>query len=194
MCFLTTDVVLILFQDIERLSAVGLSVHPRSIHNKLSSWEDQLDREVIALRDSWASGGEKYQLVGDNWDKDLLPSHRTSSQETSSLHLFNVIAVVDRITPQEADDSTVLDISDIDISTYIPSVAEQAILMEELAFIFARSVIDNLPQFEKLFKGIYPKHLEHTYSEFAGIKTKQVSFEVNIYKCTLILSNDFSIL
>ena len=158
------------------MTSIGLSVHPRSIHNKLTSWQDKLDKEVIALKDSWATGGKKYQLIGDNWDRNILPSFRTSTQKTTSIHLFNLIAVVDRITPEEPENSAVLDISDIDISTYIPSVNEQDILLEELTFIFATSVITNLSQFEKLFKGVYPNHLQHKYSEHAGAKTSQVSF------------------
>lgn len=52
------------------------------------------------MRDSWAnSGNVKYQLVGDNWDKNILPSYRTSERGTLSLHLFNVIAVQNRVPP-----------------------------------------------------------------------------------------------
>ena len=69
--------------------------------------------------------------MGDNWDRNILPSFRTSTQKTISIHLFNLIAV-DRITPEEPENSALHDISDIDISTYIPSVNEQYILLEEL--------------------------------------------------------------
>lgn len=139
-----------------------------------------LDREVLALKESWPSGGKKYQLVGDNWDKNILPSFRTSERKTKSIHLFNLIAVVDRVIP-ESEFSEVIDISDIDVTSYVPSIQEQDILLDELAFIFATSIISNLPQFEKLFKGIYPNHLEHPYSQHAGVKTTQVS-------CTLLFS------
>ena len=74
---------------------------------------------------------------------NILPSFRTSTQKTILIHLFNLIAG-DRITPEEPENSPVLDISDIDISTYIPSVNEQYIILEELTFIFATSAITNL--------------------------------------------------
>ena len=62
------------------------------------TWHDSLDKEILSIRDSWANGGsEKFQIIGDNWDKNILPSYRTSKQKTLSLHLFNVIAVVDRV-------------------------------------------------------------------------------------------------
>lgn len=42
------------------------------MHNKLETWIDNLDEQVIKLKKSWEEGIErttKYQLVGDNWVK-----------------------------------------------------------------------------------------------------------------------------
>jgi hypothetical protein len=30
----------------------------------------------MKLKESWGSGGKKYQIVGDNWDKNIVPSYR----------------------------------------------------------------------------------------------------------------------
>lgn len=125
-------------------------------------------------------GTTKFQLIGDNWDKNILPSFRTSQQKTLSIHLFNLVAVVDRITPQPAINLAVLDISDINISTYLPSVEERGKLMKELTFLFATSVIANIPQLQKAFKSVYPQHLDHKYSEFSGIKT--VQYPLGLFK------------
>lgn len=55
----------------------GLCVSPGSIKNKLASWINKLDEEIIQLRKEWAEGGQtKYQLVGDNWDKNIIPAFR----------------------------------------------------------------------------------------------------------------------
>lgn len=153
-------------------------MHPRTLHNKLSEWQHQLDTKILALRESWDAGGNKYQLVGDNWDKNILPSYRTSEQKTKSIHLFNVIAVVDRLNPKKSTCNTTSIKDHIEIADYIPSVAEQEILLEELTFVLASSVINNLPQFEKIFKGNYPKHLQHKYSHIAGVKTEQVQISL----------------
>ena len=76
-------------QNIERLSMVGVTVRPDTIQEKLSSWQGDLHLELIKLRDKWSveseSGNIKYQLVGDNWDKNILPSYRTSDRKTQSL-------------------------------------------------------------------------------------------------------------
>ena len=166
----------------ERLSTIGLTVNPKTVHSRLINWQDSLDNRIILLRNSWSEGGTtKFQLIGDNWDKNILPSFRTSQQKTLSIHLFNLVAVIDRITPQPAINLAVLDISDINISTYLPSVEEQGKLMKELTFLFATSVIANIPQLQKAFKSVYPQHLDHKYSEFSGIKTVQVKLDITFF-------------
>ena len=114
----------------------------------------------------WADGGSpKFQLIGDNWDKNILPSFRTSDRKTVSLHLFNMYALVDRVLPQSVShELTVTNYSDIDILRFIPSLQEQEQLLQELTFIFATSVINNSSQLQHHFKKIYPEHLEHKYS------------------------------
>lgn len=163
-------------QTIERFSKLGLSVRPETVHRKVKSWNGMLDAEILKLKAEWSSGGnKKYQLIGDNWDKDVLPSYRTSDRKTESLHLFNVYAIVDRVTPalqlEEIE-------SAFDVHHYIPSVREQEVLMKELVFLVATSLIENVPQIHEVFNKIYPKHLQHKYSDVCGIKTEQVLFQI----------------
>lgn len=69
--------------DIYRLAKIGLCVTSSFVHKKLCSWKDSLDEAIIKLRTDWENGGRiKYQLVGDNWDRNILPSFRTSQQKT----------------------------------------------------------------------------------------------------------------
>jgi hypothetical protein len=165
---------LILFQDIERLAHIGLTVHPVTVKRKLNDWQGMLDQEILNIRDSWASGGKiKYQLIGDNWDKNILPSYRTSDRKTLSLHLFHVYAIVDRVIPNAQSGSSCHD-EEIEMSSFLPSVQDQEKLMKELVFLYSTSVIENHPQLQKYFGSIYPKHMEHKYSFCAGNKTKQV--------------------
>lgn len=161
-------------RDIERLSHVGLTVHPLTIKRKLLDWQDLLDKEILKIRDSWAEGGSvKYQIIGDNWDKNILPSYRTSDRKTISLHLFHVYAIVDRVIPTERGCHASAP-HDIEVGTFIPSIDDQKNLMKELTFIFSTSVIENHPELQKIYGKIYPKHLEHKYSHCVGNKTKQV--------------------
>jgi hypothetical protein len=51
--------------------------NPQTIHNKLTSWQNKLDSDINAIKKMWADGGStKFQLIGDNWDKNILPSFR----------------------------------------------------------------------------------------------------------------------
>ena len=144
----------------------------KSISSKLLSWEDLLDTELLEIKKKWCEGGDtKYQLIGDNWDKNIIPTYRTSQDKTISLHLFNVIAVVARIIPRPADG---VEGTDMQAANFIPSLDEQALLSDELTFIVATSVIQNLDQMQQIFDKIYPKHLSHKYSDLAGKKTQQV--------------------
>lgn len=163
-------------QDIERIAKFGASVHPETLRRKLNSWDEYLDEELLKYKTEWSRGGnKKYQLIGDNWDRNIIPSYRTSQDKTLSLHLFQVIGVVDRVDSLNcAFDPQLLDILELTPVDFIPSVADQDILLHELTFLVANAVIANIEQLNGAFGYIYPKHLKHKYSEFSGMKTEQV--------------------
>ncbi|XP_056006722.1 uncharacterized protein LOC125651350 [Ostrea edulis] len=168
-------------RDIERLSHIGLTVHPLTLKRKLCDWQKILDKEILEIRDSWVEGGNvKYQIIGDNWDKNILPSYRTSDRKTLSLHLFHVYAILDRVIPTEHSSHSPPS-HEIEISTFLPSIEDQQKLMKELTFLFSTSVIENHPHLQKEYGKIYPKHLEHKYSYCAGNKTKQ--YPLGLFDC-----------
>jgi hypothetical protein len=84
--------------------------------------------------------------------------------------------VVDRVIPSDKCmvDSVDDPCTDINIETFIPSIEEQSLLMDELVFHFATSVIQGVPQIKAEFAKIYPTHMIHPYSVQAGEKTRQV--------------------
>ncbi|CAC5407725.1 unnamed protein product [Mytilus coruscus] len=160
-------------RNIERLSHIGLSVHPVTIHRKLAEWQKFLDKTILAIKEEWEKGGnQKYQLIGDNLDKNILPSYRTSDRKTVSLHLFNIFAIVDRVQPVSLVMEENLQ-SDLSVLDFLPSVEEQVKLKKELIFIISTSIINCHPQMKKIFQNIFPKHLEHRYTEYAAVRTKQ---------------------
>ena len=146
---------------------------PASIHNKLTSWEHHLDEEIAAIKAKWVPGynEHKYQLVGDNWDKNIIPSYRTTQNRTISLHLFHIYAIVDRIIPPLIPNPMHMELSAVN---FIPSIEEQELLLQQLTFIFATSVINNLDDLARQFSATYPTHLNHKYSNKAGDTTTQV--------------------
>ena len=151
-----------------------MSVHPQTLRNKLESWHDLLDRQLLQIKNDWSRGlpTAKYQLVGDNWDRNIVPSYRTTQQKTISIHLFNVIGVVDRVVPQQVVDDQymyILDVDDLETTDFIPSEEERDLLENELAFMVANSVINSIEQMSNLLRSIYPDHYEHAYSHLAGL-------------------------
>lgn len=113
-------------------------------------------------------------VVGDNWDRNIVPSYHTTQQKTVSVHLFTVIGVIDRVVPQQVLDDYmyILDVDDFDATDFIPNTGEQELLANELSFLVANAVINNNKQINSFLKSIYP---DHTYSHLAGLKTKQVN-------------------
>lgn len=130
-------------QDIESLSKIGFSVHSQTVHKKLISWQDNLDMDLNSIRDSLTEGGQtKFQIIGDNWDKIILTSYRTSDRKTLSLHLFNMYAIVDLVVPASSTDSLTENRPELDNLKFIPSTQEQELLLEEMTFLRARSVME----------------------------------------------------
>jgi len=156
------------------LAKIGLSVTPKSVQQKLLSWQEHLDKEIIELKDEWKEGGNvKYQLIGDNWDKTILPSYRTSQDKTISLHLFHLFAIIDRISGDENVNPIKIErkLAAVD---FIPSLEEQRQLKKDLSFLIASSLIQNIDILNQEFGKIYPTHLEHEFSHKAHIKASQV--------------------
>lgn len=114
------------------MSKIGFSVHPQTVHKKLISWQDNLDMDLISIRDSLAEGGQtKFHTIGDNWDKNILPSYRTSYRKTLSLHLFNMYVIVDRVVPASSTNSLTENRPELDNLKFIPSTEEHELLLKE---------------------------------------------------------------
>ena len=117
-------------------------MHPVTLRTKLNSWDAVLDAELLKYKEEWSRGGQtKYQLIGDNWDRNIIPSYRTSEDKALSLHLFQVIGVLDRVNCGVDTDSQLIDVSDLNPLDFIPSPADQDTLLHELTFLFASSVL-----------------------------------------------------
>lgn len=155
---------------------MGITVLSDTLPKKLETWQINLYEVLIQMKqDLLNMGNKKYQLAGDNWDKNILPSYRTLQQKTISLHLFTVVGVVDKISPPLPQEVTDINsVTELDANIFILSLQEQNVLSNELTFLVASALVNNIDQLTNHFKNIYPQHLEHQYSHSAGIKTKQV--------------------
>ena len=74
-----------------------------------------------------------------------------------------MIGVVDRVNvvtdTESAQNETNVRMEDVSAEEFLPSVGDQTLLLNELTFMFAWSVIKNVEQISFFLENIYPKHL-----------------------------------
>lgn len=79
-----------------------------------------------------------------------------------------------RVVPVSQDLSNVYINCDVDADRSVPSVEGQNLLVNEVVFIVASSVICNLLQMRAIFKKNIPKHFRHDFRDHAGEKNAGV--------------------
>ena len=172
-----------LLQNIDKLAKIGVTVLSDALHKKLANWQEYLDRELLQIKENWSQGGSlKFQIVGDNWDKNILPSYRTSQQNTLSLHLLSLIGVVAvlhqvlimlMMTTFWMSRTWKLKNSYLPYKNLVYKNVED-ILSKELTFLVSKALDQNLPQLMSFLGSIYPEHFDHKHSDLAGSRTRQV--------------------
>lgn len=121
--------------------------------------------------DEWGKSTRKFQLVGDNWDKDIF-FPIVPQTEKHSVYLFKIYAIVDRCSTSSPNGSSVFKDSFIEHSS-LPFLSKNS-SWRSLTYIFASAIIRHIPQVTKHFEKIFLKNLDHKHSQFGGIKTTQV--------------------
>lgn len=104
----------------------------------MESWHGLLDSQLLEIKNDRAQGlpTPKYQLVGDNLDRNIVPSYRTTQQKTVSVHLFTVIGVINRVVPQQVVDDYmfILDVDDFDATDFIQTQENRNFLQMNYPF------------------------------------------------------------
>lgn len=90
--------------------------------------------------------------------QNFLAEHPSRQQDQ---YIFNTITAEDMVLPVSQGLPNVDMNCDVDADRFVPSVEEQNLLMNEIVFIVASSVISNLPQMRAIFEKIYPRLLRH---------------------------------
>lgn len=114
-------------------------------------------------------------IVGDNFDKSVIPRHMTMEHQRKSLHYFHSYAVLNRIDFSGLSSSKpVGDISDLTLSSYLPDAADCAKLCENYSVILARVIVEELSYF-RVFRDCVVDHIKHKYSSQMKEKSVVVS-------------------
>lgn len=54
--------------------------------------------DLVFIRDLWVEGDQtKFQIIGDNWDKNILLFYRILDRKIFLFYFFNMYVIVDRV-------------------------------------------------------------------------------------------------
>ena len=131
----------------------------------LSGSEGSIDLNVDDFPDCDEIQPLRYILTGDSIDKNVSPRDMRVDYQTKSLHYFHAYAALNRIhfTGLSEETPTSRLLRNLEISSFLPSVADCQALRDNYVVLFARVICDTLTGFSP-FQKCVPKHILHKYS------------------------------
>lgn len=106
-----------------------------------------------------------YQVIGDNVDMFIKVKHMSSTNQNSSIHWFNMNAVLNRVNDNNLkNNEPIMSILDVENYQFLPSGQENMNLIHDLIPLVSRVVVSNIPSFHH-FKEAVVWHIPHKYSE-----------------------------
>eukprot|EP00794_Sanderia_malayensis_P017126 gene17124-18847_t len=117
---------------------------------------------------------QSYGIVGDNLDFFIRVKHMSSTNQNKSIHWFNLLGLLNRVTGSDLDNEHPLkQVDEIKAADFIPTPELHAELLEDLVPLAARVIVDNIPGFAD-FKKLVLRHIEHKYSDAMKDKTIEI--------------------
>ena len=148
-----------------------------------SSFEDDI-LHIFGPECSYApnpSSLKTYKLTRDNLDKNVKPTDYRVDSQTKSLHYFQTYAVRDRIDLSSYDDTPpVVDESNINTKTLLPSESDYEQLTRNFSHHVARVLKEYMPFFSSFGSGL-ERHIRHQYYEEMSQKSEVVSCVCHVY-------------
>ena len=117
-----------------------------------------------------------YSFTGDNVDIRCKPRQMTVKNRNKDHHMFQLVAFQNRVSPNHLpNDAPKSDVMKEPFTTFLPSVDEQAQLVEELVILVGQKWASYIPALA-WFKDHLPARIHHEHMEQMKTKTKKVSF------------------
>ena len=117
---------------------------------------------------------KSYQIIGDNLDFFVRVKHMTSQNQNKSIHWFNMLGIVNRVTGSELDaEYPQKQVNELSSADFIPSTSLHAELLRDLIPLVTRVVVDNIPAFS-CFRKIAVCHIPHKYSKQMAEPSREV--------------------
>ena len=144
--------------------------------NNAKSLEDhelamKITTEISAHQETMHSG---YSFTGDNVDIRVTPRQMTMNNQTSDIHLFQYVAFKNRVSANHlSNEIPTVACKDIPLTSFLPSVGEQQLLVDELTVLVGHKWASYLPSL-KWFDVFLPNHIQHDHMNQTKSKTEKV--------------------
>ncbi len=136
------------------------------------------DRHLIPLQ-RWLESGECVQFIGDNVDKRKSVRDIRSDNQAKLHHMYvySMIAVKARIPPPIVDHFTPVDLEQVPISTFLPSVTDIQKLRRNSVILVSRILLKYIKSFTCM-SDVVPAHIIHTHTIDMDEKSETVVLDV----------------
>ncbi|XP_011679955.2 uncharacterized protein LOC105445739 [Strongylocentrotus purpuratus] len=190
------------FKTISRLKARGFSVSYKTIlrkqvefgkdyNAKVLEWKETIEKDVqkendllkdpdgkSALLKHNAERHRGFMLNGDNVDFRISPRQMTIAQGTTDLHYFQFLAVKNRVADFSlSSDGPKRDVEKEPLSTFLPSVEDNADLREDWLHLIAQVIGKNIPPLCWM-SSVLPEHIPHPFMKEMKKKSEVVNLGV----------------
>mgnify|MGYP002803516413 FL=1 len=115
-----------------------------------------------------------HSFTGDNVDIRVTPRKMTMKNQTSDIHLFQYVAFKNRVSNNHlSNEIPNVACKDIPLTSFLPSVSEQQLLVNELTVLVGHKWATYIPSL-KWFHDFLPKHIQHNHMNETKTKTEKV--------------------
>ena len=117
-------------------------------------------------------------IIGDNFDISKSPSHMSKEKQRKSWHWFMMVGLQKRVINNTLTNQVpVAPITEVENSTFIPSVADCKSLGKNFVFHIAKVLVKYVPFFKK-YEPYLPKFLQHPHLQEMSKKSDFVILDL----------------
>ena len=106
-----------------------------------------------------------YQIIGDNVDLRVYPTHFSLTSILKEHHWFNLYAIKNRIHREHlANDKASADVSTLSLTTWLPSIDDCVCLRDQFIVLVSRIFVAKFKAFS-VCSDVVQDHIPHQYSK-----------------------------
>ena len=143
----------------------------RNLCNSHASYEENLKYTQMKIELSHAPG---YQLTGDNVDLYVKVKHMSSTNQNSSIHWFNINAVLNRVNNNQLNNNKpIMSVLEMQNSQFLPSAQDNVNILQDFIPLVSCVLVTNISALQQFKKSVV-WHIPHKYTNEMKQKSTQV--------------------